>query len=34
VIGVSSTPEKMAAEMRDTAAEAGELIRALGLQRD
>ena len=34
VIGVSSTPEKMAAEMRDTAADAGEMIRALGLQRD
>jgi tripartite-type tricarboxylate transporter receptor subunit TctC len=34
VIGVSSTPEKIAAEMRDTATEAGELIRALGLQRD
>jgi tripartite-type tricarboxylate transporter receptor subunit TctC len=34
VIGVSSTPEKFADEMKSTAAEAGELIRALGLQRD
>jgi tripartite-type tricarboxylate transporter receptor subunit TctC len=34
VIGVSSSPEKMAEEMRTTAAESGELIRALGLQRD
>jgi tripartite-type tricarboxylate transporter receptor subunit TctC len=34
VIGVSSTPETFAAEMRKTAAEAGDLIRALGLQRD
>lgn len=34
VIGVSSTPEKMAEEMKTTAVEAGELIRELGLQRD
>jgi tripartite-type tricarboxylate transporter receptor subunit TctC len=34
VLGVSSTPEAMAAEMRKTEDEAGELIRALGLQRD
>jgi tripartite-type tricarboxylate transporter receptor subunit TctC len=34
VIGVSSTPAEMAAEMQKTATEAGELIRALGLQRD
>ena len=34
VLGVSSTPEQMAAEMKKTADEAGELIRELGLQRD
>ena len=34
VIGVSSTPAQMAEEMKKTATEAGELIRALGLQRD
>ncbi len=34
VIGVSSTPEKFADAMKATASEAGELIRALGLQRD
>jgi tripartite-type tricarboxylate transporter receptor subunit TctC len=34
VIGVSSTPAEMAAEMQKTATEAGDLIRALGLQRD
>jgi len=34
VIGVSSTPEQMAEEMRKTETEAGELIKALGLQRD
>jgi tripartite-type tricarboxylate transporter receptor subunit TctC len=34
VIGVSSTPEKFGEEMRKTESEAGELIRALGLQRD
>lgn len=34
VIGVSSTPERFAEDMRKTEAEAGDLIRALGLQRD
>jgi tripartite-type tricarboxylate transporter receptor subunit TctC len=34
VVGVSSTPEKMTAEMKTTADDAADLIKALGLQRD